>query len=249
MKCFYSMKNIYNNLKSLQKIRNCRMSNFLSQIVFWSFLFLFLQACAPPSLYHAHLKYEPTGTSRMMEKVGPDFLMTVAMFNDIRMTDNKSQLGSVTTIGGSIVPILPEQMKVSDAVTANIREYLYLSGYRISNDVPIWDLSEDTIKKSWGKILVGGNIDQLEITCEDSFPVKTYQTKLKLTFVFADVQKKKIFYRSSIENSSSLEEASFSETILDQQISKVLSEALEKMLNDTEMRKKIIDTMKIKNKR
>lgn len=248
VKFFYKMKNICNNLSPLQKIKYCRLANFLPWIAFGSFTLLFLQACTPPSVYHAHLKYEPTGASRMMEKVGPDFLMTVALFNDIRITDNKSQLGSVTTMNGSIVSIFPEYMKVSESIAMNTREFLFLTGYRISNDVPIWDLSEQTINKSWGKILVGGNIDQLEITCEESFPVKTYQTKLKLTFVFADVQKKKIFYRSSIENSASLEEASFSEKILDQQISKVFSEALDKMLSDTEMRKKMTDTLKIKNK-
>ena len=236
------------HIKPHQKIRNCQRSDFFTKIALGAFIILFLQACVTPELYHANLKYEPTGTFPEMEKARSNSPITVAMFNDIRKIDDKQQLGKVTTMGGTVVPIFPEYMKIPDAVTTSIREYLFKSGYRISNDVPIWDLSEKTINKNWGKILVGGNIDQLEITCEDSFPVKTYQTKLKLTFVFADVQKKKIFYRSSIENSASLEEASFSEKILDQQISKVFSEALDKMLSDTEMRKKMTDTLKIKNK-
>jgi hypothetical protein len=44
-----------------------------------------------------------------------------------------------------------------------------------------------------------------------------------------------------------LEEASFSEEILDKQISAVLSDALEKMFNDPAMRKRIEDALKMKN--
>ena len=240
------------HIKPHQKIRNCQRSEFFTKIALGTFIILFLQACTTPELYHANLKYEPTGTFPEMEKAGSNSLITVAMFNDIRKIDDKQQLGRVTTMGGTVVPIFPEYMKIPDAVTTSIREYLFKSGYRISNDVPIWDLREETINKGinkgWGKILVGGNIDELEIVCDDSFPVKTYRTKLKLTFVFADVAQKRIFYRSSIENSASLEGASFSEEILNKQISAVLSGALEKMFNDQAIKKKIDDALKTKNK-
>jgi hypothetical protein len=239
--------NIYLHIASLEKIRNCQISNFVLKIVLGAFILLILQACTP-ALYHVNLKYEPTGTSRKMAKIGHDSPITVAMFNDIRLIDNKRQLGSVITIGGSVIPILPEDMKVSDAITMNIREYFFLSGYRVSNDVPIWDLKKETINKGWGEILVGGNIDELQIVCDDSFPVKTYRTKVTLTFVFADVTKKKIFYRSSIDGSASLEDVSFSEDILNKQINAALSDALEKILNDSVMRKKFEDASKIKPK-
>jgi len=234
---------IYINIKAFQKIKDYQPSEFLLKIAFGAFILLFLQACTP-ALYHVNLKYEPTGKFLKLEKAGPDFLMTVTMLNDIRKVDDKLQLGKVTTMDGSVVPILPEYMKVPDAVTMNIREYLFKSGYRISNDIPIWDLREETINKGWGKILVGGNIDELEIVCEDSFPVKTYRTKVKLSFVFADVPVKKIFYRSSVKSSSSLKDVSFSEKILDKQMNAVLSDALEMMFNDPAMKKKIEDASK-----
>ena len=236
------------HIKPHQKIKNYQRSYFFTKIAL-AFIILFLQACTTPELYHANLKYEPTGTFRKLEKAGPDSLITVAMFNDIRQTDDKLQLGRVTTINGTVVPIFPEYMKIPDAVTTSIREYLFKSGYRISNDVPIWDLKGKSINKGWGVILVGGNIDELEIVCDDSFPVKTYRSKVRLTLVFADVAKKRIFYRSSIENSASQEEVSFSEEILNKQINAVLSGALEKMLNDPAMRKRIEDALKMKNKR
>jgi hypothetical protein len=235
------------HIKSHQKIRNCQRSDFFTKIALAAFIILFLQACATPELYHANLKYEPTGTFPEMKKAGSNSLITVAMFNDIRQIDDRLQLGRVTTMGGTVIPVFPQYMKIPDAVTTSIREYLFKSGYRISNDVPIWDLREETINKGRGKILIGGNIDELEILCDDSFPVKTYRTKLKLTFVFADVAHKRIFYRSSIENSASLQDISFSEEILNKQISAVLSGALEKMFNDPVMRKRIEDALKMKN--
>jgi len=237
---------IYIHVKALQKIKDYQLSYFLLKIAFGAFILLFLQACTP-ALYHVNLKYEPTGKFLQLEKAGPDFLVTVAMFNDIRHIDDKLQMGRVTTMDGSVVPILPQYTKVPDAVTTNIREYLFKSGYRISNDNPIWDLKEETINKGWGKILVGGNIDELEIVCDDSFPVKTYRTKVKLSFVFADVPEKRIFYRTSIRSSASLKDVSFSEKILDKQINAVFSDALEDMFNDPAMKKEIEDVSKMKN--
>ena len=239
--------NIYSNFKSSDKIRNFQMSHFFPKMAFGFFILSFLQACAP-ALYHVNLKYEPTGTSQKLEKAGTEPLITITMFNDIRQTDNKSQLGSVTTMVGSVAPILSRDMKITNAVTMNIRKYLYLSGYRVSSDVPVWDLKKETINKGWGEILIGGNIDALEIVCDDSFSGKTCQTNVILTFVFADVQKKKIFNFSTIETGASLDVTSFSEEILDKQINAALSDAVEKMLNDSEIKKKIDDASKITNR-
>lgn len=246
MRRLHLRNSIYIHVKALQKIRDYKISDFLLKIAFGAFILLSLQACTP-ALYHVNLKYEPTGKFLKLEKAGPDFLVTVAMFNDRRKVDDKLQLGRVTTMDGSVVPIFTQYLKIPDAVTTNIRQYLFKSGYRISNDIPIWDLREETINKVWGKILVGGNIDELEIVCEDSFPVKTYRTKVKLSFFFADVPEKRIFYRTSVASSSSLKDVSFSEKILDKQINAVFSDALEDMFNDPAMKTKIEDVAKMKN--
>jgi hypothetical protein len=181
-----------------------------------------------------------------MEKGGPDFPVTVAMFNDIRKIDDRLVLGRVTTVEGDLIPILPRYNKVTEAVTTSIREYLFKSGYKISNDIPVWDLKEETISKDWGRILIGGNIDELEIVCKKSFPVKTYEAKIKLTFVFANVPDKRIFYRASVGNSNSLKDVSFSEELLEKQINAVLADALESMFNDPKMKKTIEEGAKIK---
>ncbi|MGZ3593922.1 MAG: hypothetical protein ACXU9F_08850 [Syntrophales bacterium] len=204
-----------------------------------------LTACSP-AVYHVSLKYEPSGQFLKLEKSVPDFSITVATFNDIRKIDDKLVLGRVTTMEGDRIPILPRYKKVPEAVTTSVREYLFKSGYKVSNDMPGWNLKEDTIGKNWGRIVIGGNIDELEIVCEKSFPMKTYQAKAKLSFVFANVPDKRIFYRASVENSNSLKDVSFSEELLEKEINAVLSDALEKMFNDPKMKKTIEEGAKIK---
>jgi hypothetical protein len=220
-------------------------SGIISKAILLICVLVGLTACSP-AVYHVNLKYEPAGQVLKPEKSGPDFPVTVAMFNDIRKMDDRLLLGRVTTLQGDRIPILPKYNKVTEAVTTNIREYLFKSGYKISNDIPVWDLKEETIGKDWGRILIGGNIDELEIVCEKSFPVKTYQAKAKLSFVFANVPDKKIFYRASVENSNSLKDVSFSEELLEKQINAVLSDALEQMFNDPKMKKTIEEGAKIK---
>jgi len=230
---------------NLEKKMVSYVSGIISQAILLIFILVGLTACSP-AVYHVNLKYEPAGQILKLEKSGPDFPVTVAMFNDIRKMDDRLLLGRVTTLQGDRIPILPKYNKVTEAVTTNIREYLFKSGYKISNDIPAWDLKEETIGKDWEKILIGGNIDELEIVCEKSFPVKTYQAKAKLSFVFANVPDKRIFYRSTVENSNSLKDVSFSEELLEKQINAVLSDALGQMFNDPKIKKTIEEGAKIK---
>ncbi len=151
-------KRIYRHIKELQKARVCQKSGLFSKIILGTLILMFFQACAP-ALYNVNLKYEPSEKFLKSEKTKPGLVLTVAMFNDMRQTKDKLQLGTVTNINGDTIPILPKNAKVPDAVTKNVREYFLKSGYRVSNNIPIWDLREQTINKDWGKILVGGNID------------------------------------------------------------------------------------------
>ncbi|MGD1151585.1 MAG: hypothetical protein ABR911_01725 [Syntrophales bacterium] len=230
---------------NLEKKRVSYISAIISKAILLIFVMVGVSACSP-ALYHVNLKYEPSEKFVKTEKAGPDFPITVAMFNDIRKMDDRLLLGRVTTLQGDRIPILPRYKKVTEAVTMNVRDYLSKSGYDISKDIPVWDLKEETIGKDWGRILIGGNIDDLEIVCEKSFPVKTYKAKAKLSFVFANVPDKKIFYRATVENSNSLKDVSFSEELLEKQINAALSDALEQMFNDPKMKKTIEEGAKAK---
>ena len=230
---------------NLEREKGSYISGIIPKAILLICVLVGLTACSP-AVYHVDLKYEPAGQIMKPETTGPDIPVTVAVFNDIRKVDDTLVLGRVTTMEGDRIPILPRYKKVTEAVTASIREYLFKSGYKVSNEMPRWDLKEETIGKDWGRILIGGNIDDLEIVCEKSFPAKTYQAKVKLSFVFANVPDKRIFYRASVENSNSLKDVSFSEELLEKQINAVLSDALEKMFNDPKMKKTIEEGAMIK---
>ena len=245
MIAFEGKNSLHNKPTNLEKKRVSYISAIISKAILLIFILVGLTACSP-AVYHVNLKYEPAGQILKPEKSGPDFPVTVAMFNDIRKMDDRLLLGRVTTLQGDRIPILPRYNKATEAVTTSIREYLFKSGYNVSKDMPVWDLKEEIISKDWGRILIGGNIDELEIVCEKSFPAKTYQAKIKLTFVFANVPDKKIFYRSSVENSNSLKDVSFSEELLEKQINAVLSDVLGNMFNDPKMKKTIEEGAKIK---
>ncbi len=120
-------------------------------------------------------------------------------------------IGRVIKSDGTSIPILPRYVKPTDAVAAALRELLFKSGYAVSPDRPAWDLKETTIRPEWGTILVGGTIDELDVTCLETFTMKRYSAKARVTLIFADVQKKRIFYRVTSESSSSLDHIFFSE--------------------------------------
>jgi hypothetical protein len=165
MRCIH-WKDIHINIKN-KRISGDQVLLLFLKIMSLALIILYLQACAPP-LYHVNLKYEPSENFPKSKKTELDSLITVAMFNDIRNVDDKLQLGTVTSMSGDKIPILPKKVKVPEAVTMNIREYLLRSGYKLSDNIPIWNLRGETINEEWGKILVGGNIDELEIVCEKS---------------------------------------------------------------------------------
>ena len=230
---------------NLNENRTSYISGIISQASLLIFVLVGLAACSP-AVYHVNLKYEAAGQIQKTERTGSDIPITVATFNDIRKMDDRLLLGTVTTMEGDRIPILPRYNKAAESVTTGVREYLFKSGYNVSKGMPVWDLKEETISKDWGGILIGGNIGDLEIVCEKSFPTKTYQAKIKLSFVFANVLDKRIFYRASVENNNSLKDISFSVELLEQQINAALSDALEKMFNDPKMKKTIEEGAKVK---
>ena len=65
-----------------------------------------------------------------------------------------------------------------------------------------------------------------------------------MTLVFADVQKKRIFYRVTSESSSTLDHVIFSEEKLESQINGALSEAMEKALEGPETGRQIREALK-----
>lgn len=206
-------------------------------------LILPLIGCAP-KLYHVDMRYEPTKEIPPTVTDGRKYSLTVASFIDRRKMDDTLLIGRVIRSDGTPIPILPQYVKAKDAVTAALRELLFKTGYKVSPDKPAWDLSENAIRPEWGTLLIGGTIDELDVTCVESFTMKRYTAKARLSFSFADVQRKRIFYRVTSESSSSLTHAFLSEQRLENEINAVLSSALEKVIEDGETGRRIREALK-----
>ncbi len=202
-----------------------------------------LAGCAP-KIYNVDLRYQPTKQLVPAVTDGRKFSVTVANFIDRRKIDDTLLLGRVIRSGASSIPVLPRYVKAPDAVAEALRKLLTQSGFNVSPEKTAWDQSEKTILPGWGTILIGGAIDELDVTCLDNIPIKKYSAKARISLVFADVQKKKIFYRVSSESSSSLEHVVFSEGKLEDQINGVLAEAMEKIFEGPETTRQIREALK-----
>jgi hypothetical protein len=190
------------------------------------------------------MRYQPTKAIASAVTDGRKFSLTVASFVDRRKMEDTLLIGRVVKSDGSSIPILPKYVKATDAVAATLRELLIQAGYGVSPEKAVWDLKEETIKPEWGTILVGGAIDDLDVTCVESLTMKKYTAKARITLLFADVQKKHIFYKVTSESSSSLDHIIFSEEKLESQINGVLSDAMEKALEGPETGRQIREALK-----
>jgi len=211
------------------------------------FLLSMLAGCAP-SLYSVDMKYVPSRVMPRTEGTGQIITVTVAEFEDLRKTEDKTPIGWVIKSDGRKIPVLPKFVKPSKAVTSPLKDFLARAGYRISPESPAWDLKEEDIRKEWGSIVIGGSIDELEVVCEDGMTLKKYAAKAKITVLFADAQTKKIFYRITTQSGVSLEHVLFSEERIEQQINAALSDAIEKIFEGKEATAKIREAAGRKSK-
>ena len=202
-----------------------------------------LSGCAP-KIYNVNMRYEPTKVISPAVTDGRKFSLTVASFTDQRKMEDTLLIGRVIKSNGTPIPILPRYVKPTDAVAAAVRDVLVRSGYAVAPDRPAWDLNEATIRPEWGTILVGGTIDTLDVTCVETLTMKRYNATIRVTLIFADVQKKKIFYRLVSESSSSLDHVFLSEERLESEINSVLSDAIEKALEGPETGRQIREALK-----
>ena len=200
---------------------------------------LFLFGGCAPHIYNVNMRYEPTKAATKAATDSRRYSLTVASFTDLRKIDDTLLIGRVIKSDGTPIPILPRYVKPTDAVAAALREHLSRSGYAVAPDRPAWDLDEKTIRPEWGKILVGGTIDALDVSCVEMLTMKRYNAKARLTLVFADIQTKRIFYRIVSESTSSLDHIITSEEKLENQINGVLSEAIEKAIEGPETGRQI----------
>jgi hypothetical protein len=218
--------------------------NKLRDICRWGLLvsiFIFL-SCAGPSLYSINMYYDAEQAAipaYLKADKASSAIISIAEFTDTRRMDDRLVIGHVVEKDGMKNLVLPKNVKATKAISKGIKEYLRKAGYKVSDKIVQWDLKEETMPKEDFKILIGGNIDELEISCRRGFPSNTYTANMKLTIVFADMAKGKILYQSKVESSYTKEHVLFSEENLGEEAGIALGDAIEKVFEDRTVAQKI----------
>lgn len=205
--------------------------------VLTSFLLL-LVSCAP-SLYSVNIKYEATQDVTKPFGHSAKYPITVALFKDARPDSDDLLIGSVLKSDGRRIPIIPRKNKLKKAISLSITDYLRQAGYTVSGDMPEWDLTNAGLKKEWGRLLIGGKVEDAQIICRDGIPVKKYTANVKFTVLFADPETGKIFYTVTAKGASSLEHVRLTEELLQQQIDAALSYAIEDAFSGADVKAQI----------
>ena len=198
--------------------------------------------CVTPGLYSVNIYYDADKVvvpEHFKAGKNSNIIISVAEFNDTRQIDDQLVIGRVTETDGSKVLLLPKSIKATKAIANGIKEYLRKAGYKVPNKIEQWDLKEQNIPQGVANIIIGGSIEDLDISCSKGFPTNSCRTNIKLNFVFADMTKKKIFYESRVESNYSKEYALFSEEALGEQAGIALGDAIEKLFAEKAVAQKI----------
>lgn len=207
---------------------------------------LCIAGCATPGLYSINMYYDAEKAAiPEYFKAGKNSkaIISVAEFTDARRMDDQLVIGRVTETDGSKVLLLPKSVKATKAIATGVKEYLRKAGYKVPNKIEQWDLKEQNIPQVIAGIIIGGSIEELDISCVKGFPSNSCVTNIKLNFVFADITKNKIFYESRLESNYSKEYALFSEEALGEQAGIALGDAIEKLFAEKTVAEKIKETI------
>jgi hypothetical protein len=218
---------------------NRRSFIYICGLLFAAFI---VSGCAGPNLYSVNMYYDAM-TTNIPQYIKADkdsvTIISIAEFNDSRTMDDRLVIGRVEERDGIKTLVFPKQVKAATAISNGIKEYLRKAGYKVPGKIEQWDLKEQTMPQGVANILIGGNIDELEISCRKGFPTNTYTATMKLTIVFADMTKGKILHQSKVESSYSKENIWFSENILEEQADMILANAIEKLFEEKAVMQKL----------
>jgi len=198
--------------------------------------------CAGPSLYSVNMYYDAEKAAipvYLKADKTSNAIISIAEFTDTRQMDDRLVIGRVVEKDGMKNLVFPKNIKATKSVSKGIKEYLRKAGYKVADKLEQWDLKEGNIPRGDNKLLIGGNIDELEVSCRREFPTNTYSTNMKLTIVFADMVEGKILYKSKVESNYSKEYVLFSEEVLGEQAGIALGDAIEKVFAEKVVAQKL----------
>ncbi|MBN2107699.1 MAG: hypothetical protein JW832_09750 [Deltaproteobacteria bacterium] len=201
-----------------------------------------LISCAMSGYYRLTMQYVPQAVPLTADSSMQQYIITAAQFNDERSVLDKSIIGKRVQADGSERKAVSQTMPATECVGLAIKKAFQENGYSVFGGTPDWDGTERTIQKDWRDLVVGGFIEELDVVSSTGFLSAEYVTKVKLRVVFADVQRKRIVYTTTLESSSSYKHFYFSQSRMEQEINNALSIAIEKMFANNKV-EEIIDEM------
>ena len=207
-----------------------------------------LSGCANTKIYSVNMDYDAQKAIipayLKADQKALQSIVGLAEFNDTRKIDDPLVIGRVIEKNGEKFLVLPKYTRPTTAVAQGVRQYLRKAGYNVSGVAPRWDLKEETMPQiTNSRILIGGAIEEMDISCRRDFPSNVYKTKMKLTIYIADMVNKKILHHANVEATTSLEHISFSEERLGEQASVALGDAIEKMFSKREVAQKLREVL------
>jgi hypothetical protein len=188
---------------------------------FYIMLLLVLVSCVV-SRYPIDLSYRSTAGN----VAGGKGTVAVALFNDKRDVAQKNVIGMKDEETKFVSLIEGPAPQVSDA----FRAYLNSRGYTAVKVNEAWDGTAQSLKPEWGDMIVGGDIEALNITVTSAFPKTEYKCLVKLNVIIADPKTKTILQKQRVESSQSYVTVYFSRDEAEKLINSTLADAMEKTL-------------------
>lgn len=224
-------------------LKKGRSSSMIFIILFMLYPLLFL-SCSSVSVYNVNLNYEPTRQASKPDINLNRIVFTVAEFNDLRNMENKSIVGKVVESKGREIPIVSLEKRPSYAFAGAVKDAFFRSGLTVAGEIPKWDNREDSIEKKWGRIIIGGNIQELELIVKDGIATKSYEAKANVKIMIGDVKKSRIFYIPTYESANTVTDITFSEEKAQKNINGVISTVIDRLIADKELWNKIMEVVK-----
>ena len=166
----------------------------------------------------------------------PKAVIGVSPFRDLRGT-TPSVLGK-RNIRNDIENDLVVQGTVADLVTKAFKDALAARGITVK-DAPAWDLKAESVAGDGFDILIGGEIKALWIDVNSQpFNVKQ-QADVQLRVAAADRAERSVFKTLNMNSRVDRQDIAFSFDTVESLLSEALSSAIDQLLKDDDLRKKI----------
>lgn len=198
---------------------------------------------AVPSRYEIDLHYD-SGKAVIPAQLKAEgkmrgVVIAVAQFSDARQVDDKKAVGWVKELDGSKVKVFTKANQPTRIIPDGIKDYLKKAGYKIAAKTVSWDLTEGNLPKGSGKVIIGGAIEEMDITCWTGVFSNDYKINMKLSLVVADAARGKIFYKGHVTVSATRTDTTFSEGQLGYEAGMALGDAIGQMFEGKTVAEKI----------